>query len=201
MRLRDALEARGRHVGADRPQHRARAVHLAALRRRAAAAEARLRRPRLRPSTARSRARPPRSRSSSFATSRSTARRCFPSTGSELKRVAVLGRLAVDRQPRRRRVERRLGARGRHRARRASRRRCLTPTSCTTTALTSKRPHTSPAMPTSPSSWSGTPTRTRVSTSATRAVDLRSLMPEKDDPAVVDPLRGRDRDPTTCGHA
>ncbi len=38
--LRDALDTRGRHVGADRPQHRAGAVDLAALRRCPPAAEA-----------------------------------------------------------------------------------------------------------------------------------------------------------------
>ncbi len=38
--IRDALDTRGRHVGADRPQHRAGAVDLAALRRCAPAAEA-----------------------------------------------------------------------------------------------------------------------------------------------------------------
>ncbi len=31
-------------------------------------------------------------------------------------------------------------------------------------------------------------------------VDLRSLMPEKDDPALVARVRGRERVPTTCGH-
>ena len=113
-------------------------VDLAALRRRAAAADARL-------TTSLACARAPgagargRREVGRAAPQRAGRRRARAAARPRpsCERVAVLGRLAVDREPRRRRVERRLGTRRRDRARRASRPRCPTSTSCTTTAPTS----------------------------------------------------------------
>ena len=76
------------------------------------------------------------------------------------------------------------------------RRRCPASTSSTTTAPTSRACRSGRrATPTSPSSSSATPTSTKASTSATPASTSRSLMPETDEPDVVERFDAETDDP------
>ena len=118
--LAGALERGDAVVGRRRPRRRADRRHAAALRRRPVRSRSSGGRARDRPSIARSPARSPPARSSCCATSPSTARRSCRSPPKAAGRGARPPRR--HRQPRRRRVERRVGPRLRHRRRRAPRR-------------------------------------------------------------------------------
>ena len=137
-------------------------------------------------------------RSCCCATSRSTARRCCPLDAGALRRVAVLGRLADERQPRRRRVERRVGTRlssplldGLRAALPGAE--VVHDDGADLDGAAASRP-----TPTSRSSSSATPTSTRASTSATAGTAHLRRAPSRrpTSPSVVGRLRGA-RSPTT----